>query len=740
MDIDMDTDTDMKNSSAVEVIDLGHYWSVVRRQFKKIIALSFVATLISILVVLSLVPKYSATSTLLIEASENKVLSIEEVYGLSSNGSEYFLTQFEILKSRDMAMRVVEKLNLINSAEFNPFHKNNQKSFSVKASILVMINGEPEPPTEKQILASTVDNFWAAVSIAPVRKTQLVKISVESEDAAFAPIAANAVANAYIESQLEAKVGLTEQAADWLGARLGGLKEKLNISEHKLQQFREKNNLIDVEGVSTLVTKELDQVAGRLVSVRIELLDFKTRYNQLRSLKDMSYNSLSSLPFILNNPLVVRLKESESSAELKVSELSDRYGAKHPKMMAAHSDLKAVRASLLTQMERIADGIKKDYSAAKSKEKSLVAALDKTKARMLSINRTEFELSDYVRNVRANRALYETFFKRINETAETSTLRTANARIVDAAVIPKAAFKPKKKLIVMLVLVVSLMFGVALAFLLDALDSTIKHADDVDYKLNASMLGLLPLLPPSKNKASRGKTAEEHAHVRAYLHGDHAGFKESVRTLRTSITLACLEKPVQTLLFTSSVPGEGKTTTSVNLACAYGQMEKVLLIDADMRRPTVAKQLRLPQGSRGLSNAVAYPEMLDDSIHTIEDLGIDIMPAGAIPPNPLELLSSKNFTDILETLKTRYTKIIIDSAPMQAVSDALYLSTMTDGIVYIIKADATRDKLIKTGLSRLDDANARILGVVLNQVDVEKEARYGGTYGGYYDNYDYNNS
>jgi succinoglycan biosynthesis transport protein ExoP len=734
-------DMNMKNSGAVEVIDLGHYWSVVRRQFKKIIALSSVATLISILVVLSLTPKYSATSTLLIEASENKVLSIEEVYGLSGNGSEYFLTQFEILKSRDMALRVVEKLNLVNSAEFNPYHASNKKSFSIKANILAMINGEPEPPTEKRILASTIDNFWLAVAIEPVRKTQLVKISVESEDAKFAPIAANAVANAYIESQLEAKSGLTEQAADWLGARLGGLKEKLNISEHKLQEFREKNNLIDVKGVATLATKELDQVAGRLVSVRIELLDFKTRYNQLQSLKDMSYNSLSSLPFILNNELVVRLKESESTVDLKVSELSDRYGAKHPKMMAAHSDLKSVRVSLLTQMALIEN----DYSAAKSKEKSLVAALDETKARMLSINRTEFELSDYVRNVRANRALYETFFKRINETAATSTLRTANARIVDAAIVPNEAFKPKKKLIVMLVLVISLMMGVALAFLLDALDSTIKHADDVDYKLNASMLGLLPLLPASKNKESKDKkskdkNAAENSHVRAFLHGDHAGFKESVRTLRTSITLASLEKPIQTMLFTSSIPGEGKTTTSVNLACAYGQMEKVLLIDADMRRPTVAKQLRLPQGSRGLSNAVAYPEMLDDSIHTVEDLDIDVMPAGAIPPNPLELLSSKNFSDILETLKTRYTKIIIDSAPMQAVSDALYLSTLTDGIVYVIKADATGDKLVKKGLSRLDDANARVLGVVLNQVDVEKEARYGSTYGGYYDNYNYNNA
>jgi capsular exopolysaccharide synthesis family protein len=721
-------DMDMKNSAAVEVIDLAHYWLVVRRQFKKIIALSIVATLISILVVLSLTPKYSATSTLLIEANESKVLSIEEVYGLSGNGSEYFLTQFEILKSRDMAKRVVKKLNLVNVAEFNPFHSSNKKSFSIKSMIL----GESEPPTEAQILAKTIDSFWAVVSISPVRKTQLVKISVESSDPLLAPVAANAIASAYIESQLEAKVGLTQQAAGWLGDRLGGLKDKLNDSEQQLQNFREKHDLIDVEGVSTLVAKELDQVAERLVNARSELLDFKTSYAQLQSLEDYSYDSLSSLPIILNNSLIVRLKESESTTELKVSELSQRYGPKHPKMMAAQSDLNAVRASLLTQMKRIADGIKNDFAAAKSKEKSLVAALNKTKGHMQSINRTEFELSDYVRNVRANRTLYETFFKRINETAETGTLQTANARIIDVAVIPESAVKPKKKLIVMLVLVVSLMFGIALAFLLDALDATIKHADDVDHKLNASMLGLLPLLPLPKE----GATAENAA-VRAFMQGDHVGFKESVRTLRTSLTLASLEKPVQTLLFTSSIPGEGKTTTSVNLACAYGQMEKVLLIDADMRRPTVAKQLRLPQGCRGLSNAVAYPEMLDDSIHTIEDLGIDVMPAGAIPPNPLELLSSKNFINILETLKGRYTKIIIDSAPMQAVSDALYLSTLADGIVYVIKADSTQDKLVISGLTRLEDSNARVLGVVLNQVDVEKEARYGANHGGYYDSYEY---
>jgi succinoglycan biosynthesis transport protein ExoP len=719
----------MKNNEAVEVIDLAHYWLVVRRQFKKILALSLVATSISVLVALSLTPLYSATSTLLIESNESKILSIEEVYGLSGNSSEYFLTQFEILKSRDMAKRVVEALDLVNVAEFNPYHSNHNKSFSFKA--LIMGEAEAKAPTEAQVLAQTINSFWAAVSIAPVRKTHLVKISVVSRDPQLAPIAANAIANAYIKSQLDAKVSLTQQAVESLGERLSGLKDKLNDSEQKLQKFREDNNLIDVKGISTLIAKALDQVGERLVAARSERLDFETSYLQLKSLPDQFYNSLSSLPFIVNNPLIASLLEVKSSSELKVSELSQRYGPLHPKMAAAHSDLTAVQASLLSQMKRVADGIKNDFAAAKSKENSLLSALNSTKSEMQAINRTEFELADYERNVRSNRTLYEKFFERISETAETETLQTANARIVDTAVMSAIPIKPKKKLIVLLVLVVSLMLGIALAFLLDALDATIKHAEDVDHKLGFSMLGLLPLLP-----INNANTSREQSPVRAFVHSENVGFKESIRTLRTSLTLTGLEKPVQTLLFTSTVPREGKTTASVNLASAYGQLEKVLLIDADMRRPTVAKQLQLPPGSCGLSNAVAYPERLDECIHTIEDLCIDVMPAGSIPSNPLELLSSKNFTDILEQLKGRYQRIIIDSAPMQVVSDALYLSTLTDGIVYIIKADSTKDKLIKRGLGRLEDSSARILGVVLTQVDMEKDARYGGNYSGYYDTYE----
>ena len=721
----------MGGTPGVEVIDLSYYWQVIRRQLGKIITFSAVVTLIAVLVSLVMTPVYKSTSTIMIEAEEAKILSIEEVYGLSGASDEYFLTQFEILKSRELAKRVVLAMNLIEVAEFNPYHPANEKSFSLKEMIL----GEPEPPTDEDILAKTIDAFWAATEISPVRKTQLVKVSVFSESPELARRAADVMAQQYIESQLDAKIELTQQAAGWLSDRLGGLKEKLELSERRLQEYREQNNLVDVEGVDTLVAKEIDQITEKLVDARSKRLELQSTYEQLQSLGELTFDNLSGLPNIISNPVVVKMRENETAAELKVSELKKRYGPLHPKMIAAESDLQAVRDSVLTQMKRIATSIESNYLVAKNKEDSLASALGDAKSDARNINRTEFTLNEYVREVRTNRQLYETFFNRVSETTATGDLQTANARVVDPAVLADEPVKPNKKLIVLLALVVSGMFGVALAFLLDILDSTIKNAEDVDRKLGVPMLGLLPLVGRNKKNAPAVEQL-----VRAFVDKGHDGFRESVRTLRTSLTLAGMEKPANVILLTSSVPAEGKTTTSCNIAEAFGQMEKTLLIDCDMRRPSVAKKLGLPGARPGLSNAVAYPETLDDCIQSVPELGIDVISAGPIPPNPLELLASKNFREILETLRGRYQRIIIDSAPMQAVSDALYLSTLVDGVVYVVKADSTKDKMAQNGLARLDDNNARILGVALNQVNIDRELKYAGAYSGLYDTYGYSSS
>ena len=405
----------MNNHAAVEVIDLSHYWQVIRRQLKKIILFSAIITVIAVLVALAITPVYRATATILIEAEEAKVLSIEEVYGLGSASDEYYQTQFEILKSRELAKRTVLELGLIDNPEFNPAHPANKKSFSIKE----MIFGEAEPLTEEEILAETVDTFWEAVSISPVRKTQLVKVSVESESAEMARAAANAMAQQFIESQLDAKVEVTQQAAGWLSDRLGGLKAKLEASERKLQQYREDNDLVDVEGVDTLVAKEIDQITEALVEARARRLELQGTYEQLQSLGALNYDNLSSLPSIISNPVVVNLRDAETQAELKVSELKKRYGPLHPKMIAAESDLEAVRESVLTQMKRIATSIESNYLVAQSKENSLEKALRNSKSDVRNLNRTEFTLSEYQREVRTNRQLYEAFFNRVSETSAT---------------------------------------------------------------------------------------------------------------------------------------------------------------------------------------------------------------------------------------------------------------------------------------------------------------------------------
>ena len=714
-------------------IDFQRYIGLIRRYFLRISGFAVVIAIVAALIALSLTSKFQATATLLVEEQGAQVIEIQEVYGIPGNSRNYLSTQFEILKSRELARRVVEELNLVEYPEFNPFHPQNMADFSLKRTIMTQLLGPPEMPSEDEVKERTVDVFWSAVSISPVINTQLVKITVTSKSSELAKKAANRMAEGYIESQLEAKVGLTQQAAGWLTERLADLKDKLETSERKLQAYRDEHNLVDVSGVGTVISREIDNTASLLGQARSKRVELESTYKQLKQLREYSYEELSRIPTILNNHVINTLKGQETQAELAVSELAKRYGPLHPKMIAAQSDLDAVRASMLTQMKRVAVTIESDYLAAKNKEQSLEETLSTAKNSARDINRVEFTLKEIEREVDTNRALYTTFYERMSETSATGDMQTANARVVDPAVRPKSPSSPNRKLIVLIAFAISFCFGVGIVILRDFLDSTIKNAEEVDRKLKSPMLGLLPLV----NIGVKDEDAAEKAAATAFTDEAQTGFAESVRTLRTSITLTGLENPAQVILVTSSVPGEGKTTTACNIAEAFGQMEKVLLIDADMRRPTMAKKLGLEPGKPGLSNAVAYPDTIQDSIQTVEGLNIDVMSAGPIPPNPLELLASKKFREILESLRGQYQRIIIDSAPVHAVSDALYLSTVTDGVVYVVKADDTRDKLAVGGIERLRGSNARILGVVLNQVDVEREAKYGGSYAGYYDNYGY---
>jgi succinoglycan biosynthesis transport protein ExoP len=723
-----------------QILDLGQYWQIFSRYVWRILSLAILITILVGLVVMSITPQYTATATLLIESDQAKVLSIEEVYGLDSSRKEYFQTQYEILKSRQIAEKVIEKLKLYEHPTFDPNYKENQAGFirkSIEAFKTSMRETLPFLPqkvvvikTEEQILAArkrfAVNKFINAFQVIPVRKTQLVILSYEHESAQFAAVIANTVGEVYIENYLQAKLDMTAKATSWLNESLQGLRSKLDSSEKGLSDFYEREQVVNIDGVVGLASDELQQLS-ELLLVAQGSLKRNEIISQQANISNIDITTLASLPEVLNHPSIQNVKRAELSAESRVSELSKVYGPKHPKMIAANAELNSIRLNLSNQIRVLVNGINTEYANALAKVKELEKDLEKAKQEFRKLSNLENQHRTLQREVDINQQLYNSFFTRLKETGELGGFESANARILDEAIPPGSPSKPKKGLLITIAFVVSFAFGVFLALTLEVLNSGIRSVEDVEKKLGQRMLGIIPWQPHGKEKILP---------VRHFFDTKHHMFGESVRTLRTSLQLLNLDKPAKTILVTSSVPKEGKSTVSINLAFAMGQLKKVLLIDTDLRRPTLSKQFGLPGFQPGIANLVAGTHNIEECIVTDEQSGIDLICAGTLPPNPQELLASEAFKTLVEGLKEKYDHIIMDSAPTQAVSDAIIVSKVCNSVVYVVKSDSTSEKIINSGLSRFMQIGHRVDGVVLNQVDLKK-AKKTGEYAGYYDQYGY---
>ncbi|MBL4623581.1 MAG: polysaccharide biosynthesis tyrosine autokinase, partial [Flavobacteriales bacterium] len=395
-------------------------------------------------------------------------------------------------------------------------------------------------------------------------------------------------------------------------------------------------------------------------------------------------------------------------------------GHKHPNIIATKSELKTAKNNTHKQIRRIVSGIKKEYEVARANERAVERELASSKNEARGINKKEYKLRILERDVSSNRQLYDMFLTRFKETNVSDDMQTTIARVVDPSVVSYIAHKPKKKLIVGIALVLGLFISVLLAFLLEYLDATFKSVEDVEKRLGMTVLGILPLLKDNIDDRS----VKTH-----FIENGKSNYSESIRTIRTGVMLSGLDNPHKIILVTSSVPSEGKSSLACNLAMAVGQMEKVLLIDADMRRPTIGRTFGFSPATPGLSNLVAGTEPVEQCINKLEGTDIDIMTSGIVPPNPLELLSSKKFEEILMSLSEQYDRVIIDSAPTQTVSDSMMLSQYASAVIYVVKSDETPYHVAEQGIKRMHEVKAPLLGVVLNKVDVSKSQSYYGYYG-----------
>ncbi len=700
---------DLARDATPEILEL---WRGLMLRKWMILSISLLVTAVTVFVLMQMTPIYRSSAAVLIEQSPSQVVGIDQVYGAISSSREYYTTQAEFLKSKDVALRVIRKLGLTTHPEFDP----RQTPPPAWRQWLASLRGkaEPELASDSVIERQVLGSFGKRLEVTPVRNSQLVEVSFESRDPDLAAAVANAIAAAYIDADMDARFSMTQQANVWLTGRLSELKTNLDASERALQAYREQHGIADTKGLAMGgQSKQIEELTQRLIEARI------ARTQAEESLKASRIDRYSA-PAVIRDLAVSSARQAEAAAEQKFAEIRSKYGPAFPTYKEAAQELEAARANSKRAADAVIASMDKEFRTAKAAEQALEDALARARGGVQQTNRAEIDLSNYEREVETNRHLYETFLARVKETDVAGDIQNAVARVVDPALPGLQPVKPKKAQISLLALLGSLFSASALAFLLNRLDNTIKSTEAVEEKLGLPLLGALPRLSKEQGKKA----------ARLMLAEPQSAFSEGVRTINTGVLLSTLDEPHKVVAISSSLPQEGKSTLAANLALSQSQTKRVLLIDADLRRPVVARQLGLPETGVGLTEMLMHAAGVD-AIQSVEGTNLRALTAGKLPPNPLELLSTDRFREVISALRAQFDLVVIDCPPLQLVSDALVIGSNATGLIYVVEAGKTPVSLARKNIKRVRDAEVRLFGIALNGHDHQKAERYYGDYTGY---------
>ena len=701
--------------SAEQKLELLEYWRSITKRKWAIAALGLAVAALAAVISFAITPVYKTTATVLIEAGKGKILAVEEVYSVAQQ-REHYQTQIEILKSRDVAERTVRAMKLWDRPAFDP-RKVESGWQDMALSALGIGSAEVKRDwKEEELVAWAVRGLMAGLAVTPVRGSQLVQVTFESANAELGAEVSNAVAQEYIAAERDERYKITQQVSQQLQERLTDLREKLTTSEQALQTYREKRGIVALGGSAQAVAGQtINDSLKSLTEAQTRRATLEGEYQQAKA----AGTDYGSIPSVARNPAVGTAQAAVTAGQAKLAELAQTLGPAHFKVQQAEAELAEQRATLRRLQSAAVSVLMREYEAARSTAQSLASAVGSARNAVQDVNRQEFQLSVLDREYQGNRQLYEMFTSRAKETNLTGTIQPSAARVIDRAVPNFTPIKPNKRQFVLTALVLALLLGSLASVLLDRLDNTIKGSDDAELRLKLPVLAALPVM----GEQARIKMA------RVFLNDAHSHFAEGIRTARTGVMLSNLDAERQTLLVTSTLPNEGKTTVSINLALAHAQSKRTLLIDADMRRSQVSRALGLTRASKGLTNLVAGTATVEECVQAVDGSHLMVMSVGDLPPNPLELLLSNRFKGVLAELGEHYEMIIIDSPPVELVSEALVLAPLVTSVTLVVKAMSTPAPLVRKSLTRLQRAGGRMLGVIVNQLDFAHSQKYYGEYG-----------
>ena len=750
------------NEEREERVDLLELWRVIVKRRWAIVIFGVIVFLLIGIRTFTATPQYKAIATLLIENETSKVLNMETEFGVRSQWHDinFFNTQLVLLKSESLAERVARNLNLPSRPEFGPAKKS-FSFFSFAKNLLSLkwiFPGKKPQETEPDILeevnpySDAAERVRQNIEVSPIRATRAVKVSYTSPFPVLAAEIVNTLTDGFIDFSIEKRYETTQQASDFLSESIVNLNADLNAKERELQRYGKEKKLFFLSDTESTAVSKFADLSQAYTQTQIARITAEAVFLELRD------SSVDSVSRFVNDPAIHQLKTEYSKMLNDYEEKSEIFRPTYPEMV----QLKAKLDSMKKELNKAVDSAESEYRSALKKELSLKELLDQQRSNVSMMNSNAILYNSLKIEAENKRKLLNSLVERQNEALVSARLggfKTSNISTIDKAKVPKSPVSPNKKLNFILALLISVFGGGSLCFLLEYLDNTVKGPEEVEQLAGLPSIGVIPYLSPNGTKGKRkygnyseygysysygaGNPEEKEAHKeiksidlvnhfypRFYLSEDY-------RTVRTSILLSHAGSPPKTITFSSALPKEGKTANVANMGVAFSQLGKrTLIIDADLRKPRLHRVFKV-RNIVGLSSILTGKVPIRDVVQLTKVENVWLIPSGPIPPNPAELLNSDRMRQLLEEAQKLYDIVLLDTPPVLVASDPVILSSLTDGVVFIVKAGKTTQKPFLSAVEILKRANAKIIGVLFNEAKKGEGDYYYSKYHKYYRGSDY---
>jgi polysaccharide biosynthesis transport protein len=720
---------------------LGEYIRVLMKRKWTVLACLLAIFSVVAIASLKMTPIYEASGSIEINKPDSGLVNFSNspTFNVDYYDPSELETEVMILQSDLLALQVVKELALDRRPEFGG------KTTPLSSSLDLA----PDPlQADVGRTSGLLSSFRGNLKVTLAPNSHIIKVSFRSPDKDLTANVVNTLMSTYTENNFKSRFDSTMQASDWLSKQLVDLQMKVETSQEKLVRYQKEHEILGIDEKQNITTAKLDELNKALTQAESERMDKESIY---RLVQGGDADTIAAAANTLDaagagnqsgNALLEVLRTKQADLKIQAAELNTQFGPSYPKLAQLNSQIKEVDAQLLAETQKVGGKIKGQYMAALQRESMLHDALEKQKQEANKLNESAIEYSLLKRDLDTNRQLYEGLLEKLKEAGVSAGLRSNNFRIVDVARVPTAPVEPNIPRNLAFAFMLGLTSGVGLAFLLEGLDSTVRTTEQAQMISGLPPLGMIPLGSRSAREGPSAKrlviaTTKEAVELITQVR-PQSQMAESYRALRTSLLLSNLGAPPRVIMVTSALPQEGNTTTSINCAVVLAQKGiRVLLIDADLRRPSIHKTLGMGPRS-GLSNVLTGSATLQSAITRSSILpNLDVLPAGTPPPNPAELLASTNMRDVLQELRGQYDHIVVDTPPTLSVTDAVVLSPRADAIVLVIRSGQTTKQALRRSRDILMQVNAKVSGVLLNAVDLSSPDyyyyyEYQGKYARYY--------